>query len=121
MEESDMITSKDIIEKTGISRATLNNYIKLGILPRPIVGAPRPDQHGVKQIGYFPSEALEHIFKVKLLKSQGMTMEEISALFAKERGGSESDLEQYVEGVGRVAGKGIFNERKSSRTIDNGL
>ena len=36
MEKQDMITSKEIIEQTGISRATLNNYIKMGILPKPI-------------------------------------------------------------------------------------
>ena len=64
MERNDLITSKDIIEKTGISRATLNNYIKMGILPKPIVGPPGPDQKGVKQIGYFPVSVLDSILKV---------------------------------------------------------
>ena len=54
MSDSNLITSKDLIQKTGISRATLNNYIKLGILPKPIVRRPGPEQKGVKQIGYFP-------------------------------------------------------------------
>ena len=62
-----MITSKEIIEKTGISRATLNNYIKMGILPKPIVRRPGPEQKSVKQIGYFPASVLESILKVKLL------------------------------------------------------
>jgi len=77
-----MITSKYIINKTGISRATLNNYIKLGILPKPVVGPPGEGMAGVKQIGYFPPESLETIYKVKLLKSQGKSMDEIARLLA---------------------------------------
>lgn len=99
MEYAGMITSKDIISKTGISRATLNNYIKMGIIPRPIVGGPRPGQHNVKQIGYFPSDVMNHIFKVKLLKSQGMSMDEISSLFGKEKGG---DVPSGVQETGKV-------------------
>lgn len=81
MTENNLITSKDIIEKTGISRATLNNYIKMGILPRPIVRQPGPDQKGVKQIGYFPASVLDSILKVKLLKQQGNSMEDIAGMF----------------------------------------
>ena len=81
MSESNLITSKEIIEKTGISRATLNNYIKMGILPKPIVRRPGPEQKGVKQIGYFPLSVLECILKVKLLKQQGNSMEDIAQLF----------------------------------------
>jgi len=89
---SDLVTSKEIIEKTGISRATLNNYIKLGILPKPIVGRPRSGrQEGVRQIGYFPPESLECIFKVKLLKTQGHSIADIAAMFRKdEEGGAQS-------------------------------
>jgi class 3 adenylate cyclase/DNA-binding transcriptional MerR regulator len=81
MSDSNLITSKDIIEKTGISRATLNNYIKLGILPKPIVRRPGPEEKGVKQIGYFPADVLERILKVKLLKQQGNSMEDIAHMF----------------------------------------
>lgn len=81
MATQNMITSKDIIEKTGISRATLNNYIKLGILPRPVVGPPRPGDQGVKQIGYFPDEVLARLDRVRMMKDQGSTMDEISRLF----------------------------------------
>jgi class 3 adenylate cyclase/DNA-binding transcriptional MerR regulator len=81
-----MITSKDIISKTGISRATLNNYIKLGILPRPVVGPPRPGDHGVKQIGYFPEEVIVRLDRVKLMKDQGRSMEEISRHFQADQG-----------------------------------
>ena len=79
-----MITSKDIIDKTGISRATLNNYIKLGILPKPVVGPPRPEDKGVKQIGYFPEEVLSRIDRVRLLKGQGRSMGDIARLFGEK-------------------------------------
>lgn len=81
MTENTLITSKSILEQTGISRATLNNYIKLGILPRPVISSPGPDQQGIKQIGFFPSEALLWIAQVKLLKQQGNSMERIAELF----------------------------------------
>ena len=81
MDAGNLITSKEIIEKTGISRATLNNYIKMGILPKPIVRRPGPEQKGVKQIGYFPASVLERILKVKLLKQQGNSMEDIAYQF----------------------------------------
>ena len=81
MDSESLITSKEIIEKTGISRATLNNYIRLGILPKPIVKRPGPEQKGVKHIGYFPLSVLDSILKVKLLKQQGNSMEDIAQLF----------------------------------------
>ena len=81
MSAGNLITSKEIIEKTGISRATLNNYIKMGILPKPIVRRPGPEQKNVKQIGYFPASVLESILKVKFLKQQGNSMEDISQQF----------------------------------------
>ena len=93
MSDGNLITSKDLIEKTGISRATLNNYIKSGILPKPIVRRPGPEQKGVKQIGYFPASVLENILKVKLLKQQGNSMDEIAAMFQE---GSADEIEEIA-------------------------
>lgn len=67
------------MEKTGISRATLNNYIALGILPRPLVKPPGPEEGKAPQLGYFPDEALDRVNEVKRLKKEGLSMEEISA------------------------------------------
>ena len=75
--EEDLISSKDVLLKAGISRATLNNYIKMGILPKPIVKRPRGGMRGVKQIGYFPLEVLERIERVKRLKMEGKAMDRI--------------------------------------------
>ncbi len=35
-----MLTSKQLLEKTGISRATMNNCIALRLLPKPDVEKP---------------------------------------------------------------------------------
>ena len=72
------ITSKEILVKTGISRATLNNYIKMGLIPRPLVKKPRADMKGTKKIGYFPYAVLERIETVRRLKHEGNTMEDIT-------------------------------------------
>jgi len=72
------VTSKEILLKTGISRATLNNYIKMGIIPRPLVKKPRGDMKGTKKIGYFPYAVLERIEWVKRLKHAGNSMEDIA-------------------------------------------
>ncbi|MCK5704064.1 MAG: hypothetical protein KAI29_23080, partial [Cyclobacteriaceae bacterium] len=94
MDDGNLITSKEIIEKTGISRATLNNYIKMGILPKPIVRRPGPEQKGVKQIGYFPASVLERILKVKLLKQQGNSMEDIAYQFQESFPGGQKEERQ---------------------------
>src|SRR5210317_2160946 len=91
MNGGDLITSKDIIEKTGISRATLNNYIKMGILPKPIVKRPGPEQKGVKHIGFFPLSVLDSILKVKMLKQQGNSMEDIAQLFRESASIEENE------------------------------
>ncbi len=75
-----MLTSKKLIELTAISRATLNNYIALGLLPKPEV---RPAVEGggrAPRIGYFPEEALVHIEEIKKLKREGHSMAEIATM-----------------------------------------
>jgi len=99
MSDGNLITSKELLEKTGISRATLNNYIKMGILPKPIVRNPGPEQKGVKQIGYFPLSVLEHILKVKLLKQQGNSMDEIASIFQESSTTESIDATEVEEPV----------------------
>ena len=74
-----MLSSKTIIEKTGISRATLNNYINLGILSKPVVQSVGKHGGGAKLLGYFPDWSLARIELVRRLKAEGLTMAEISA------------------------------------------
>ena len=48
-----MLSSKEVLERTGISRATLNNYIGSGLIARPEVLPPGPEHGAAPRIGYF--------------------------------------------------------------------
>lgn len=72
-----VITSKQLIDSTGISRATLNNYINLGLLPKPLVMNPGKDGGGARQLGYFPDNAVERINSIQRLKREGVFMTDI--------------------------------------------
>lgn len=101
-----LVTSKTILEKTGISRATLNNYIKMGILPKPIVKKGGPELKGVKQIGYFSKDAIELILTVKRLKQEGKTMSEIARLLSSGKQ-HETDITEQRS----LKSEGVENER----------
>lgn len=74
-----MLSSKFLIEKTGISRATLNNYIKLGILSKPVVSNPGLASKGPRQLGFFPADTIGRIETIGKLKQEGYSMSEIAA------------------------------------------
>lgn len=72
------VSSLDIINETGISRATLNNYIKLELLPRPLVKRPSEKSVRARMLGYFPRSAIDLINQIKELKKEGYSMDEIA-------------------------------------------
>jgi adenylate cyclase len=83
---SKSISSKELIAKTGISRATLNNYISLNLIPSPAVRRPE-EPGGPTKIGYFPIWVVDRIERIQEMKSSGMRMAEIALHFMDE--GSE--------------------------------
>lgn len=80
-----MISSKALIDQTGISRATLNNYIQLGILPKPVVQSlsADADEGGARVLGFFPDDALERVQAVQVLKTQGLSMAQVAERLAQ--------------------------------------
>jgi hypothetical protein len=96
--DKNLISSKDLLEKTGISRATLNNYIKVGIIPRPIVLGPSKGMPKVSRIGYFPRAAAERIEIVKILKREGHSMQDIAGRFRNIPETRPSDTKTEVSG-----------------------
>ncbi|MDY6974187.1 MAG: hypothetical protein SV775_18010, partial [Thermodesulfobacteriota bacterium] len=74
------ITSREILEETSISRSTLNNYIRMKIVPKPLVKKPTDVSKGTKRIGYFSIGVLGRIRLVKKLKQEGNSMEDIVSL-----------------------------------------
>jgi adenylate cyclase len=78
-----MISSKTLLAATGISRATLNNYIGLGLLSKPEI---RSGSEGERHLGHFPETALERVLEIKRLKASGLSMPQI---VERLRGGSD--------------------------------
>lgn len=75
-----MLTSLELLRATGISRATLNNYIALGLVPRPVVQKPdAQSQTRARQIGYFDEDTIARIQKIQQLKKNGLAMTEIAS------------------------------------------
>ena len=84
-ENGEMISSKELMDREGISRATLNNYIKLGLLPSPVVQKPVEGMTGTKRIGYFPRAVVERLARVKTLKKEGLSIDMIVTRLREER------------------------------------
>lgn len=87
--EKPPLTSKDLLARAGISRATLNNYVSLGILPKPDVRNPGTGK--TPRLGYFPASALATIEQVNGLKKRGHTMAEIVSMMAADQRPSEGE------------------------------
>jgi adenylate cyclase len=77
-----LLTSKEVLERTGISRATLNNYISCGIVSRPEVLPPEPSDGAAPRIGYFPPEIIARIEEIQRLKREGWSITRITEHFA---------------------------------------
>lgn len=91
-----VISSKTLIDKTGISRATLNNYIKFGLLTRPLVKNPGRDSDGPRQLGYFPDTAEDTIRQIRQLKREGLSMAQIISRFVSRPTGSDAEFNPEV-------------------------
>jgi class 3 adenylate cyclase/predicted DNA-binding transcriptional regulator AlpA len=99
--QDEWISSVEILNKTGISRATLNNYIKMGMIPKPFIRKPYEPHIKAKKIGYFPQEILERISSVKIMKKTGKSMKSIINELAYK--------------------KEVVYERKEEKTIGNSV
>lgn len=95
-----MISSKLLIEKTRISRATLNNYIKCGLISRPLVLNPGGDRDGPRQLGYFPDLAENRIMQIRQLKKEGFRMDEIISRLVSKAGMGEVEPHPTAQGSG---------------------
>lgn len=109
-----MLNSKQVIETTGISRATLNNYVALGILPNPVVKT-SPDAGRATRLGYFDDSAVATIQQVQDLKKQGVSMADI----AIQLGSSESTKIMNDNTPAPTLPKGSLNKLSFDSSIDD--
>jgi len=91
-----MISSKALIDQTGISRATLNNYIQLGILSKPVVMSHSDDAPtgAARLLGYFDLDSVDRIRAVQSLKAEGLSIPEIVEYLAEN--GIQSEFESLT-------------------------
>ena len=113
-----MISSKALIDQTGISRATLNNYIQLGILPKPVVQSlsASADEGGARVLGFFPDDALERVQAVQILKGQGLSMAQVSERLAQTDALLEVQELQLEEMASRPAMRPIGRSNQARTT-----
>mgnify|MGYP001569888928 CR=1 FL=1 len=83
-----LISSVELQTEAGISRATMNNYIKMGLIPKPLIRKPINKKIKAKRIGYFQASALDAVKQIKLYKRDGHSMQEITARFSRLSGES---------------------------------
>ena len=81
MTNGSLISSNEIIDKTGFSETTLANFIILGILPKPIVKEPVSEEKDLEQNVFFPADVLDRIFNVKFNKKPNNSMKDIIEFF----------------------------------------
>ncbi|MCX7817274.1 MAG: MerR family transcriptional regulator [Syntrophales bacterium] len=77
------ISSREVLAITGISRSTLNNYIKFGLVPVPDVRKCVKGHGQIRRLGYFPVWVIDRIKEIRDLKRKGLTMDKIVEKFNK--------------------------------------
>ena len=114
LQKASLISSIAVLARTGLSRATLNNYIKMGMIPPPIVKKPDDPSLKAKQMGYFQDSILGTIEKIKLYKKEGHSMEEISSLMSLKTNVSPGECfpESRENETGTVGEKGHAANRQ---------
>lgn len=114
-----MISSKALIDQTGISRATLNNYIQFGILPKPVVQSlsASADEGGARVLGFFPDDSLERVRAVQILKSQGYSMAQVAERLAKTDALLEVQELQVLSGGVVSSGTGMPARKPTTQSL----
>jgi len=92
-----MVTSKYLLEQFGLSRATLNNYISLGLLPRPVVKrVATGSDASLTTLGYFPDWVVDRIQLIKSMKKQGLSMDTICQQISAENNANPSSFSENI-------------------------
>lgn len=115
-----MYTSRELMAKAGISRATLNNYIALGILPKPVVSKSAKNGKSIPRIGHFPSSALSIIDQVRDLKQRGVKMSDIVTAVSERYDAKESTSAEATLSAKNAIGETAPTSRASAPEIGGG-
>ncbi|MEK7821238.1 MAG: adenylate/guanylate cyclase domain-containing protein, partial [Pseudomonadota bacterium] len=110
------LTSRELMARANISRATLNNYIGLGILPKPALAPGEGPGRQAPRIGRFPAGAVATLETVERLKRAGHTMAEIAAMLAK--GVPAAETPSPPSSAAPVLARAVGDGRGMAMTLD---
>jgi adenylate cyclase len=116
-----MLNSKQLIEITGISRATLNNYVALGILPNPLVRTLSGEEGRATRLGYFEEDAVALIKQIQEYKKQGLSMAKIAEqMHSPSTSPPRSRRSSNISTLGSSVGEqGMLTELSLESSIEN--
>ena len=77
----------EVCQRAGLSRGTLNNYVRRGLIPKPDLCRDRVSGHRYRKMSYFPPSVLERLTAIQRLKDEGHSLDAIVARLAlKDQG-----------------------------------
>jgi len=77
----------EVCRQAGLSRGTLHNYVRRGLIPKPDLCRDRDASRRYRKMSYFPPTVLERLAAIQRLKDEGHSLDVISDRLAlKDQG-----------------------------------
>jgi len=89
---------RELEKLTELSRATINFYIREGILPFP--------EKSAKNMAYYDDNFIEKLLKVKELKKSGYSLSQIKQLMNSKQGSENELIIQALQNINRLLPSG---------------
>lgn len=86
--KENLIKEKDLLEKTGVSKATLGLYLKKGLIQTPQLQSNYLGKKG--RWALYDRWTIDRIKKIRALTAQGYTLDAIGKEFLSEKTGEEN-------------------------------
>ncbi len=85
--ESNALSLDDVCRRTGLSRGTVHNYVRRGLIPKPELCRDREAGRRYRKMAYFPPTVLDRIALIQRLKDEGKSIDVIvQELALKDQG-----------------------------------
>ncbi len=72
----------EVCRQTGLSRSTLHNYVRRGLIPKPDLCRDRDSARRYRKMSYFPPSVLERLAAIQRLKDDGHSLDGIAERLA---------------------------------------
>jgi class 3 adenylate cyclase/DNA-binding transcriptional MerR regulator len=83
----DALSLDEVCRQAGLSRGTLHNYVRRGLIPKPDLCRDRAPGRRYRKMAYFPPAVLERLAIIQRLKEEGHSLDVIAERLAlKDQG-----------------------------------